>query len=185
MKLIAREKPDGSNAINLKEIVKKYSPFEGKSTAALINAANNILYNWGDIGCPNYTKAILDADYGNREFNTYSQEYVDKWTAFLGFYPEMDIHIYQENDGIYEYTEDNPQRVAEEVFHELERRGITPQRVSYTHCGKKFRLAGSEYCFSSRRKDGYADGMRAYTINADGTRSYRNIYVDTLIVYSN
>lgn len=42
-------------------------------------------------------------------------------------YPEMDIHIYQENDGIYEYTEDNPQRVAEEVFHELERRGIAPR----------------------------------------------------------
>ena len=30
MKLIAREKKDGSNAINLKDIIKNYSPFEGK-----------------------------------------------------------------------------------------------------------------------------------------------------------
>lgn len=184
MRLVASVKKDGSNADHLKEWLAKYSPFKGKSTAALINAANNILWNWGR-DCSSYTKAIAEADYGNQQFNEYSGEYIDNWVELLGFYPEMDIRVYRENDGIYEYTDNNPQRVAEEVFHELELRGIMPQKVSYSHCGKKFRLRKSDYCFIGRRKDGYDDGMRAYTINADGTRSYLNIYPGSLIVYSN
>lgn len=178
MRLVASVKKDGSNVEHLKDRLAKYSPFEGKSTVTLLNAANNILYNWGR-DCPNYIKAVNNADYGNEQFNQYPGEYIDKWQKLLGFYPERFVRVYHENDGIYEYLDNDPRRVAEEVFHELELRGIIPQKAK--KCGgKKIYLLGSEYTILEPKEGD--DCIDAYTINIDGMRSHCHITFDTLLV---
>lgn len=178
MRLVASVKKDGSNVEHLKDWLAKYSPFEGKSTATLLNAANNILYNWGR-DCSNYITAVNDADYGNQQFNEYPEEYIVKWQKLLGFYPEMFVRIYRENNGIYEYLDNDPRRVAEEVFHELELRGIVPQKAKFCG-GKKIYLLGSEYTLLDlKEEDDYID---IYTINIDGMRSNCHITCDTLLV---